>query len=593
MSERAAKSVLVALVLVAVVVGVFTSISIPISFAPIAPEPLVAPLSVRFSHPAGFYNEDFYLELTSNHDYVEIFYTTDGSPPKTDGTCESTQKYTKPILVEVPQAHRRQFKLDMLSIRAVAVTTTSGEQATTSREFVRNFITSLRMDERFSENTLVFALNSDPHGLHDHHDGIFVAGIDRERFIEETGNRNPNPPAPANYNRRGRIAEREVHVEIFDSSGQVQLSQNAGMRVKGGWSRASTQKSLELYARNSYSEGNSTFEYDFFRGATLDEQGNPITSFRRIRLRNNGNDREFGNLRDELSHTLFAQAGFPDTQQHTPAVIFLNGELYGFSWLKTPRTEDHWQRRYGGKVENFEHIGDGEGEERVEPEHFNGNERATADWLQVVELARAGLTNEMRWEEFQARICLDNLLKYYALQIYINNVDWPNGNMEMWRYFPEPDENLDELHPFLADGKWRFIAQDLEFAWNLYNEPMVGHNTIANVLNGTGRMRAYSELLKAVLERDEMRTAFANVLVQLMEEVFQPANVLAVIDELSELSVKEISFAVRENLYEPHNQHWPSDGSMEQSREHARVFARQRPQNMRKFIQETLGVEVA
>ncbi|MCL2754093.1 MAG: CotH kinase family protein [Oscillospiraceae bacterium] len=597
MSEKAVKGVLLALMWVAAVVGAFAAISIPVSVAPTVPEPLVAPMSVRFSHAAGFYDEDFTLTLTSNHENAVFYYTTDGRPPRIPGSgsenCEFTKRTDGAIKAEVLPAHPRQLRLHVLSINAVAVAVDENQQVQISQIFTRNFVMSSRVWQRFSENTLIFALNSDPHGLYDHHDGIFVPGIDRELYIAESGRRNPDPPAPANYNRRGAEAEREVYVEVFNSAGEMLLSQNAGMRVRGGWSRASTQKSLELYARNRYSPGTNIFAFDFFGGRSLDEWGEPITEFRRVRLRNNGNDREFGNVRDELGHMLFAQAGFPDTQQHTPAAIFLNGELYGFSWLKTPRTEDHWQRRYGGRVAGFEHIGDGEGEDRTEAEHFSGNDRATMDWLEVVNLARGGFTGsagERRWSEFKERVCIDNLILYYALQIYISNVDWPGGNIEMWRYFPDADEDLSELHPFLADGKWRFIAQDVEFAWNLYGRGMMNRNTLADVLNGTGEMGAKSELLGAILEREEMKAKFADVMFELMDTVFLPANVNAVLDELIELNFDEISWALSAGLYEPHNPHWPSEGSMRESQTHIRNFARGRPERMVRILEETLGI---
>jgi hypothetical protein len=588
-------------VTVVLAVGLFVAVPLP-STAPIPPEPLISPPLVKFSHPAGFYNDDFALTMSSNYNDAVIFYTTDGSVPNVegamDGSCESTERFRdeQPVRVQVPTTRRNMgiaaTQVRVFSINAVAVVQGVSAELTVSRvPFTRNFVIGDDVFERFGEDTLIFALNSDPHGLYDHHDGIFVEGIDRELWRAEN-RRSADPPDPANFNRRGRESERNVHVEVFDHTGNLLLSQRAGMRVKGGWSRASTQKTVELYARREYSPNTNIFNYAFFGDTVLNHQGETLDEFRRIRLRNGGNDREFANVRDELSHTLFAQAGFPDTQQHTPTAIFLNGEYQGFSWLKTPRTEDHWQRRYGGNIENFEHMDGGDSEARYLPEHWGGNPRATEDWAEIVEIMRQGLTDSERWSEFSRRVCVDNLILYYALQVYIANDDFPGGNIEMWRYFPEEHEV--DLHPFLADGRWRFIAQDIEFAWNLYNNGSneASKNSIHSVLTGQGQMGGRGEMLAAVLERVEMRQKFADTLVELMEGAFRPANVVARLDELEAFAVAEVEFALIANLHMPENRNWPSSGSMASSRNDIRAFARQRPRNMVGFIDVTLGITV-
>jgi hypothetical protein len=538
--------------------------------------------------------------MWGNFEGAEIYYTTDGKIPDFEGNCSSTKMFTEAISVEIPALRNplQRFVAEMLSVTAVAVMRDSDPESATSREarvsepVSRNFIRGEGVFERFGTEVLVFALNSEPHGLYDHHDGIFVEGIDRELWRAENNGRSGSPPDPANFNRRGRMSEREVHVEVFDSEGSVLISQRAGMRVRGGWSRADTQKSLELFARRQYSPGRNTFDFGFFGDSETDSQGVPVEQFRRIRLRNGGNDREFGTVRDELSHTLFGQAGFPDVQQHTPAAVFLNGEYYGFAWLKTPRTEDHWQRRYGGRITGFEHIGDGESDWRELPEHWNGNPRAVEDWHEVIELVRKGLTDSARWEEFTDRVCIENLMLYYALQLYINNDDWPQGNMEMWRYFPEDDENPETLHPFLSDGKWRFIAQDIEFAWNLYSRSHDSNNPIESVRTGRGQMGGQSEILDALLRREDMRRMLADRLVDLMEGAFRPENVRSVLESLIQMNGDEVNIALAAGMYSPDNPHWPTRGSMNASQRDIRTFAGRRPRNMVDFIRDSLDIEV-
>jgi hypothetical protein len=45
---------------------------------------------------------------------------------------------------------------------------------------------------------------------------------------------------------RGKEAEREVYLEIFEPNGIRVISQKAGIRTYGGWSRAREQKSFKI-----------------------------------------------------------------------------------------------------------------------------------------------------------------------------------------------------------------------------------------------------------------------------------------------------------------------------------------------------------
>jgi hypothetical protein len=540
-----------------------------------------------FSHESGFYDASFELTLSAPSG-ARIFYTLDGSTPTRGST-----RYSRPISV------RAQKETRVFNIRAVA----EGENA----EIVtRNFVTGTDVFDRFCENTLVFALSSDPHGLFDHNDGIFVAGIDREtwrkEFSEEHGrlpeisyNHEETPAAPANFNRRGRESERAVHVEMFDRTGALLISQNAGMRVKGGYSRAvEEQKSIELYAR----DGQNNFRFAFFSNE-FSRDGQLIDRYRRIRLRNGGTDRLAGFIRDELSQELFRMAGHSTTQTHVPAAVFLNGDYYGVAWLKSPRTENHLQRLFGGAAANFE-IADG-GDKRFSESHWLGEERAVSDLREISALAMAGFVGENgdeNFAEFSRRICVDELIRYYAMQIYINNYDWPNHNIELWRYFPSEEEQNDaSLHEFLRDGKWRVFSHDIEATWAIWDDDsrMVNEDTLRDILRGENHNRwnssESSAFLYAFVEREETRAQLANVFLDLTEHAFAPENVISALDNLISKIENEHTYALRANVIAPENEWWPSVESVAHSREMIRNFAKLRPEAILRSVSENLGFD--
>jgi hypothetical protein len=362
------------------------------------------------------------------------------------------------------------------------------------------------------------------------------------------------------------------------------------MRVKGGYSRAHTQKTIELYARDLQGEW-EFFDYPFFRENSAD--GNIINRYRRIRLRNGGSDRDTGFIRDELSQSLFRMAGHPDTQTHTPAAVFLNNEYYGAAWLKSPRTENHLRRKYGGETDNFEMIEGGDN--RLTPQWWGGEQRAVDDINDVFALARLGFTGtagQTRFEEFCRRVDLDSLVRYYAMQIYLNNLDWPNHNIEMWRYFPTADELADgSLHPSLADGRWRFFSHDLEAGWNIHDRNMVNQDALRGILTGNHGWNGNnsSTFLYFLLERDDMKAKFANTFVDLIEGAFSPENVISVLDGLISRVNNEQNFAVRANKFSPHVEGWPTQSSFRDSRNDIRSFANGRPEVIYRSVETNLG----
>jgi hypothetical protein len=357
-------------------------------------------------------------------------------------------------------------------------------------------------------------------------------------------------------------------------------------------------------------------------------------------------------------------AGFPDTQQHSPGVVFLNGEYYGLVWLKTPRTENHWRRRYGGIEENFKMLGSNErgqigcgryycgrviaglGTERDgagtgpvrctsrvqcgRPDCIDyhtsadrgciaGECRGVQDWDEIRSLVVGGggsdnpngLADNRNFEEFARRVDIDNLIHYYALGMYMANVDWPGNNVEMWRYYPAPDEDVSQLHPHL-DGKWRMIGQDIEFGYALWSEgstpsgTAASQNTLRHLMNrtadptrpGYGHFNATMQtfMMPSLLQREDMRGKMANAFVDLMEGAFEPTNATAVLNRLrrqiesehrrmieGQRRVSEIGRDGGEN-------HWPDWGSVENSHGQIRRFLENRPNEKLRHIESQLGL---
>lgn len=502
---------------------------------------------VGFSLPSGFYSENISVELTAEGDQ-QIYFTTDGSDPKP----ESGNVYTQPIEINATSEVRAS------TIKAAA----AAEDGTLGAVYTVSYVIGQDVDSRFDDDTLVFVLSTDPYNLYDYEYGIAVPGKIYDDYVKEHPGEEIPYNAPGNYYMTGREWERPIYVEVFENDGTKVIDQAAGVRLSGGYSRVPDQKSLRLIARKDYDPENGKFKYAFFPGAET-EDGVPVTEFDRLVLRNGANDREFAGVRDELSQNLAQAYGYPVTQHCTPAAVFLNGEYYGFSWLHENYNQDYLATYFGGNRDNYEIVSNTENADE-------GSERALADYAEMYALYDEDLTDDKVFDKLCSLVDIDDLVQYYCMQIFISNKDWPGNNYKAFRYYPAEGEEITSEY---MDGRWRFMFFDAEFAWSLYGE-RANLNTIKDLLDGT-HMSGESKVLKALLQREDMREKFAAVMSDLTAYAFEETHIKEVLDELCEISDNEQFYALDKGITST----WARGENFAESREQIRSFA-----DMREFV---------
>lgn len=145
---------------------------------------------IAFSKTKHFYSESIEVEILSDKP-GKIYYTLDGSDP-----TDQKQLYESPIKIDSGN------KMLVKNIKAKAFYDDGTESNTiTHTYFVGNDIAN-----RF--DTLIFSVSTDPYNLYDYEYGIFVEGKLRADFLKENPGVRPDPDDPANFNMRGREAER-------------------------------------------------------------------------------------------------------------------------------------------------------------------------------------------------------------------------------------------------------------------------------------------------------------------------------------------------------------------------------------------------
>ncbi len=302
----------------------------------------------------------------------------------------------------------------------------------------------------------------------------------------------------------GKTWERPCHVEIFTPEGERVVSQDAGIRIFGGSSRALPQKSFRLIARRDgyfdeeKYDGKGSFEYPFFEGRTVmagERAGEEILKYDRLVLRNGGNDSIQATAADPLAMTLTrdaaANAFFAAhsdriaCQTSRFAVVYLNGEYYGILDMKEDVNDDYLRNVYGLDKERITVIKSELDTSRHCDRHANGGscrfddvwfyyavdegdeseldayEAMCADALGALGGSKADL--DAAYERLSAQLDTDSFLEYTALCLYVCNTDWPHNNVRVWRYTGEAEEG----NPY-TDGRWRYSTRDLDFSFGRY-----------------------------------------------------------------------------------------------------------------------------
>lgn len=538
--------------------------------------------NISFSQPGGFYTEAFELSLSSSDPETTIYYTLDGSEPKPENIEGSTYQYknnypgstmleghkktllyTEPI--QISDRSAEPYKIAGINttyanspplpganiykgtvVRAKAIKA----DALTLHTETHSYFISPRGNARYDLPVVSISTNED--NFFDYESGIYVAGKYFDEWAAANTGATWDDGRPANYNQRGKAWEKPAHFEYFPKNGDPVYKHDIGIRVHGGWSRAFPRKSLRLYARNEYGTGN-TFTYPFF--GELPARGDAtrtVSEFRRLILRNSGNDFNLTLYRDALMQDLAKDLPL-STMAYNPVIHFVNGEYWGIINMRE-RYDQHYLASHYNLSSDDVAILDAWG---------NVDEGLPEDRNRFWEIANYAQNNNIaissHYQWIAERVDVDNLAHYYAVQIYFYNTDWPQNNMTLWRYrngVYSPDAQTGH------DGRWRWMLYDTDFGMNIWGENQF-YNGLKRVIDEANDPS--SIIFKRLLLNTDFKNKFINIVADQLNSCFKPDYINKKVDE----------YNVR--LASSRNEHYMRWGSGTDTGNSIKNFADQRP----------------
>ncbi len=557
----------------------------------------------QFSHPGGFYHEEFHLTISASQPESTIYYTLDGSEPDPENLQGTSYQY-KNSYPQNPNSPPGNFLTGSFVSNTYEVPIPISNRSSAPDRLTQKSSTFHEVPYYFPANPVfkgtvvramevkagsipsevstnvyfvhpqgrekyslpVISISTSPDNLFDYTAGIYNAGEDFDNWKLANPSASGFGGSPANYRRRGIEWEYPARFCYFDAdSSFAGLSQEIGFRIHGGYSRQHHAKSLRLYARNRYSE--SEFAYPFFPDVA-DE------SFRRLILRNSGNDRSRTLFRDALIQKVVGELNF-ETQAYRPAILFINAEYWGIHNIRERYDRQYLERRFGVDPDNIDLLEHNAVVKEGDNHHY-------LETLQFIE--ENDITVDANFAWVQTRIDTDNFIDYQIANIYSGNTDWPGNNVEFWRhrtgaYIPEA--------PYGLDGRWRWLAFDMDFGFGL-NPSSPGHNTLAFAIEAGNEGYPNPDwatfLLRNLLDNESFRLQFINRFADLLNSHFLPERVISLLNEYKE----NLSPEIGDHIYRWKN---PSSLNVWTSHvNHMRNFVNNRPVNQRAHIRNVFGL---
>lgn len=334
----------------------------------------------------------------------------------------------------------------------------------------------------------VFTITTDSLNLWDYNTGIYATGP----------NAQPNfPYKGANFWQDWRKLSA---IEYYDKDKNRALRFNADISIYGNYSRGHAQKSFEIRLSDKYGAGEIVYPL-YSDKPYLQETDNII-------LRNSGTDWNVVHFRDALMQRIMKNT-YSGYLAAEPAVLFLNGNFWGVYTIHENH-DQHWmQNNFNLKKDEIDYLK----EAGSNVELKLGSD--TSFWSMYNYATTQDSTTQDYYEEMDRRLDLLNYADYFIAETYYNNADWIGdwtNNIKMWR-------------PRTPNGKWRYLLYDLDFGLALYNS--VNDNRLG-IARNPAAFSYSSNIFRRILGNPTFRRYFINRYADLMNTIYLPANINAV-----------------------------------------------------------------
>jgi len=439
----------------------------------------------KISVQRGFYKKPFDVVISTGVDDMKIYYTLDGSDP---ATSESAMVTSSPAKVKIdPQSFLGAIKKPSVILRARAKSDNYNFSPIATRTYL--FIDQIKnqanppgysgVDDYINNQYLDYTLLSEVLNDSKYANLIDDALLEVPSISITTDNANLFDPDSGIYvnawDARGIEWERPASVELINPDGTKDFQIDAGIRIRGGWSRNGNfrKHAFRLFFRTEYGEGKLDFPL-------FGDEG--VKSFDKIDLRCAQNYSWSKGDGDESPLYTFTRDVFSRdvqgkmNQEYTRSRyyhLYLNGLYWGL-YQTQERSDAKFAADYmGGNSEDYDVIKREGGEDRIE-----ANDGTLDAWKEVWNLCEQGFSSNKNYYKIQGLnesgvrdpnlkvlVDIDNLIDYMNIIFYTGNFDAPYSS------FSRGPNNFYAIYNRNGDDGFKFFAHDNEHTLLIKNVP--------------------------------------------------------------------------------------------------------------------------
>jgi len=398
-------------------------------------------LGLSFDKPSGFYTDPFTLTIISPDPTASVIYTLDGSNPQTSDNSFSART-TAEVSIN-PSSTTGRGATPAFVVRASLVKEGYKPSFPESRSFI--FLENVK-DQSYpggswpvqNVNSQVIDLDMDTRitsqGIYASQIKDALLDIPSISIATDPGSLfNPATGIYVNAEGHGLNWERECSAELIYPDGSEGFSVNAGLRIRGGWSRHPDfpKHAFRLFFRAKY--GDAKLYYPLFGDEGVDR-------FDKVDLRtaqnyawSNGDSRNTM-VRDVFSRDTQRDMGQPYTRSRYYH-LYLNGMYWGI-FQTQERSEARYAADYfGDRTDDYDVI-------KVDTEDYLYQIEVTDgimdSWQKIFQMSGAGFATNRSFFRLEGKddfgealrgaevmVDIDNLIDYMLIIFYTGNFDSP------------------------------------------------------------------------------------------------------------------------------------------------------------------------
>ena len=319
--------------------------------------------------------------------------------------------------------------------------------------------------------------------------------------------------------------ERPVNFSYLNGDGMMVFNQDVNLEMCGGWSRAWEPHAFKLKG-NKELGGNKNLDYPFF-------VQKPYIHNRTLQIRNGGNDNNC-RFRDPALQYILQSAGVNiDSQSYQPVHEFINGNYIGVLNMREPNNKHYVYANYGwddDEIDQFE----------MSPDSGYVQKCGTSEAFDELVTLTADAANAETYQEICRLMDVDAYANYMAVELYLNNWDWPQNNVKGFRH--------------RDGGQFRFVCFDIDGSFNS-NDPFsqfFGKEIYTfDQLRPSSLGRLYNEpiyfvtLFKNMLKNAQFRRKFIDAYCIMGGSVYEKNRAAAIINMLLERVESAMALEIR------------------------------------------------